>query len=105
MKYLKLCVYFHYHFENLILKVSTNVEKNKFGCFVADKKIFFSLLKLPYFSYVFRTFVLRAISKCGLVIKKIKIGNIQMLPKVGKNGLMLTLDNVSSVLKVKHLFT
>jgi hypothetical protein len=30
-------------------------------------------------------------------LNKIKIVMIQMLPKVGKNGPMLTLDNVSSV--------
>jgi hypothetical protein len=83
--------------------VSTNVEKNKFGCFVTDKKVIFLLLKQPYFSYVFRTFVLRAISYCGVLLKKIKIATIQMLPKVGKNGPMLTLDNVSSVVRAWEL--
>jgi hypothetical protein len=31
------------------------------------------------------------------ILKKIKIAQLQMLQKVDENGLMLTLDNVSSV--------
>ena len=30
-------------------------------------------------------------------MQKIKIANVRMLPKIGKNGPMLSLDNVSSV--------
>ena len=51
MKHLKLCVYYHNHFENWIYKVSTNVEKCKFGCFAVDKKKYF-FLNLNYFIFL-----------------------------------------------------